>query len=110
MLNDLRYALRMLIKSPDLPPSHGHAIEPAEHADEPIIDYPTVAENRETVITSLAKSKNVQGTVTNVTVLGPIQPGRLTWSMQDDGLHVTQPTYKPNDLAWVVKIEGLKLN
>jgi alpha-L-fucosidase len=75
-----------------------------------IFAYPTVAENRETVISSLAKSKNIQGTVTNVTVLGPIQPGRITWSMQDDGLHVTQPTYKPNDLAWVVKIEGLKLN
>jgi hypothetical protein len=32
-----------------------------------------------------------------------------SWQLQDDGLYVSVPTYKPNDLAMAIKIEGLKL-
>jgi alpha-L-fucosidase len=65
--------------------------------------------DNEAVITSLAKDKNVQGTVESVTMLGPQQPRPIAFSQQDDGLHVTMPTYKPNDYAYVLKITGLKL-
>ena len=34
--------------------------------------------------------------------------GECSW--RDDGLHVPMPTYKPNDYAMVIKIEGLKLH
>lgn len=74
-----------------------------------VLGYPTAAENDEVIIASLARDKNISGTVTSVSVLGPQQPGRLTWSMKEDGLHLTTPTYKPNDYAMVIKIEGLKL-
>ncbi|HVT80871.1 MAG TPA: alpha-L-fucosidase, partial [Phycisphaerae bacterium] len=74
-----------------------------------VFAYPTAAEGNEIVITSLAKDKNVQGTVQKVTVLGPVQPRAGAFTMRDDGLHVPMPTYKPNDYAMVIKIEGLKL-
>ena len=69
--------------------------------------YPTAGENNEFVVTSLAKGKTIQGTVTRVTVLG--QQAGFRWEMRDYGLHASVPTYKPNDLAMVIKIEGLKL-
>ncbi len=65
--------------------------------------------DNETVITSMAKDKHIGGKVESVTMLGPQQPRPIAFSQQDDGLHVTMPTYKPNDYASVLKITGLKL-
>jgi hypothetical protein len=76
-----------------------------------VFAYPTEAEHNEIVITSLAQDKNIQGTVRKLTILGPIQPSARgpNFVQQDDGLHIPMPTYKPNDYAMVIKIEGLKL-
>jgi alpha-L-fucosidase len=74
-----------------------------------VFAYPTAAEGNDIVITSLARNKNIQGTVQKVTVLGPVQPRAGAFTMRDDGLHVPMPTYKPNDYAMVIKIEGLQL-
>jgi alpha-L-fucosidase len=73
--------------------------------------YPRADEGNEFVITSLAKARNIPGSVRKVTILGPAQPnGRgPTFKQSDDGLHIAMPTYKPNDFAIVAKIEGLQL-
>jgi alpha-L-fucosidase len=61
----------------------------------------------EAVITSLAPGKGVQGNVEKVEMLG--NPGDLQFTQAADGLHVKFPAARPCDIAYVLKITGLKL-
>jgi len=61
----------------------------------------------EAVITSLASTQRVQGTIERIELLG--HPGDLSYNRDADGLKVRFPAEKPCDYAYVLKIVGLKL-
>jgi len=62
----------------------------------------------EAVITSLAISENMDGKVTNVTMLG--SHSQLQFTQDTAGLRVKLPGAAPCNYAYVLKIVGLKMN
>ena len=60
------------------------------------------------VIKTLAASPTLEGKIVTITLLG--NPGNLKFTQDSAGLHITLPTTKPCDYAYVFKITGLKMN
>jgi len=59
-------------------------------------------------ITSLAEGQAPAGKISSVTILGT--PGKLAFTQDATGLHVTLPASAPCDIAYTLKIAGLKMN
>jgi len=59
-------------------------------------------------ITSLADGLAPAGKISSVTMLGA--PGKLAFTQDASGLHVTLPASAPCDIAYTIKITGLKMN
>jgi len=59
-------------------------------------------------ITSLATGQAAEGKITQVTMLGAT--GQLAFKQDANGLHVTLPATSPNEIAYTLKISGLKMN
>ena len=60
------------------------------------------------LITSLAQGRAPAGKITSVTLLGA--PGSLPFTQEERGLRVTLPAIAPGDVAYALKITGLKMN
>jgi len=63
--------------------------------------------NGELVIPALGAGKVTDGRIEKVELLG--NDGALNFTQDAAGLHVKFPDQKPCDVAWTVKITGLKL-
>lgn len=59
-------------------------------------------------ITSLAEGQTPTGKISTVTMLGA--PGKLAFTQDASGLHITLPATAPCDIAYTLKITGLKMN
>jgi alpha-L-fucosidase len=59
-------------------------------------------------ITSLAKGTSPEGKISSVTMLGA--KGQLSFTQSAEGLKVTLPATPPCDIAYTLKITGLKMN
>ncbi len=59
-------------------------------------------------ITSLAEGQAPAGKITSVSMLGA--KGNLAFTQDASGLHVTLPPNAPCDIAYTIKITGLKMN
>jgi alpha-L-fucosidase len=59
-------------------------------------------------ITSLAQGKNINGMITTITMLGSKE--KLTFNQDASGLKVSLPANPPCDIAYTLKITGLKMN
>jgi alpha-L-fucosidase len=60
------------------------------------------------LITSLAANAGLTGTISSVTMLGA--KGALSFAQNNNGLQVNLPANPPCDIAYTLKISGLKLN